>query len=170
LLKHLFSFTYLLGDDCDGYLHLNFKNQKIVGCAVGPDFKTPAAANESSYTVGPLTNLFARKDLTGGGVQGFKRGGNIAGGWWKLFHSQPLNTLIKQSLAHNPDLKAARAALSVSRENVLAQRGVYLPNIAAGFSGTRHKDLSAFLPPVPSSNAFMQRKYQRQSSCRFYSV
>jgi NodT family efflux transporter outer membrane factor (OMF) lipoprotein len=66
-----------------------------------------------------------------------------------LFHSPPLNELIELALTNNPDLKAAQAALSVARENVLAQRGVYFPSVAAGFSASRTKQ-SEMLAPTPN--------------------
>ena len=60
-----------------------------------------------------------------------------------MFHSKPLNELIELSLTNNPDLKAAQAALSVARENVLAQRGAYFPSVAGGFSASRQKQSEA---------------------------
>ncbi len=78
-------------------------------------------------------------NVAGGEAQRFAKGADIAGDWWTLFHSKPLNELIEQSLTNNPDLKAAQAALSVARENVLAQRGAYFPSVTAGFSASRQR-------------------------------
>ena len=88
-------------------------------------------------------------NVAGGEAQHFAKGGDIAGDWWTLFHSKPLNELIGQTLANNHDLKAARAALLVARENVQAQRGAYYPSVAAGFSASRTKQ-SEVLAPMPN--------------------
>src|SRR5271155_4300894 len=103
----------------------------IAGCSVGPDFKRPAAPAVADYTGHSLSTTVTSTNVVGGEAQRFANGGDIAGDWWTLFHSQPLNDLIELSLTNNPDLKAAQAALSVARENVLAQRGVFLPSVTA---------------------------------------
>ena len=102
----------------------------MAGCAVGPDFKRPAAPAVGDYTAHPLSDTVTSTNVAGGEAQRFAKGGDIAGDWWTLFHSKPLNELIELSLTNNPDLKAAQAALSVARENVLAQRGVYFPSVS----------------------------------------
>src|SRR3974390_2770351 len=98
----------------------------MAGCAVGPNFKKPAPPEVSDYTSSPLSTTPGTTNVIGGEPQRFLSGGDISGDWWTLFHSKPLNDLIELSLSNNPDLKAAQAALSVARENVLAQRGVFL--------------------------------------------
>src|SRR5262249_49611998 len=106
------------------------------GCAVGPDFKKPAAPTVTDYTATPLTATVSTERVAGGEAQRFAKGSDVTGDWWTLFHSQPLDQLIEQSLTNSPDLKAAQAALSVAREAVLAQRGAYYPNVSAGFSAS----------------------------------
>ena len=98
----------------------------LAGCAVGPDFKKPAPPPVSHYTSGELSGTVSA-EVAGGQAQRFAPGSDLAGDWWTLFHSPPLNELIEQSLTNNADLKAAQAALLVARENVLAQRGRLLP-------------------------------------------
>jgi len=99
----------------------------LAGCAVGPDFKKPAAPEVGAYTPAALTTTSGTTNVTGGEPQRFVSGGDIPGEWWTLFHSQPLSDLIELSLSNNPTLKAAQAALQVGRENVLAQKGSYYP-------------------------------------------
>ncbi|MDQ2971608.1 MAG: efflux transporter outer membrane subunit, partial [Pseudomonadota bacterium] len=96
----------------------------------------------------PLTATVST-DVAGGDAQRFAPGADISGDWWTLFHSKPLNALIDQALANNHDLKAAQAALSVARENTLAQRGAYYPNVSASFSASR-QSASELLAPVPN--------------------
>ena len=83
-----------------------------------------------------------------------------------MFHSKPLNELIEQSLTNNPDLKAAQAALSVARENVLAQRGAYYPSVTAGFSASRQRQ-SGQIAPTPNSNAFQYNLFTPQVSVSY---
>jgi NodT family efflux transporter outer membrane factor (OMF) lipoprotein len=125
----------------------------MTGCTVGPDFKKPAAPEVSCYTPTLLETTESVTNVPGGESQRFVEGEDIPGEWWKLFHSKPLNDLIERALTNSPDIKSAQAALAVARENFLAQRGVYYPSAAAGFSAGRHKS-SQEIAPVPNSNAF----------------
>jgi len=124
----------------------------VAGCAVGPNFKKPAAPEITSYAAQPAATTASTPGVAGGEAQRFSRGGDISADWWTLFHSAPLNELIEQSLTKNPDLEAAQAALSVAREGVLAQRGVYFPSVSADFSASRTQQ-SGSLAPTPANIA-----------------
>jgi len=124
-------------------------------CVVGPDFQRPLAPEVDRYTAHPPTATDTTANVAGGEAQHFAEGIDVQADWWTLFHSRPLNDLIEQSLAHNPDLKAAQAALAVARENTLAGRGAYYPSVAAGISASRQQDPPGALAPVPSTNAFL---------------
>jgi NodT family efflux transporter outer membrane factor (OMF) lipoprotein len=134
-------------------------------CAVGPNFKKPAPPDVSDYTKQPLATT-AAADLPGGEAQRFVKGSDISADWWILFHSMPLNELIDHSLANNPDLKAAQAALLVARENVLAQRGAYYPSVSANFSASRQRQ-SGQIAPTLSSNAFLFNLFTPQVSVSY---
>jgi NodT family efflux transporter outer membrane factor (OMF) lipoprotein len=138
----------------------------MTGCAVGPNFKRPAAPDVSDYTASPLPATVTATDVPGGEAQRFAQGREISADWWTLFHSAPLNQLIADSLANNHDLKAAQAALSVARENVLAQKGVYFPSAAASFDATRQRQ-SGQVAPVLSSNAFLYNLFTPQVSVSY---
>src|SRR5579859_8097674 len=88
----------------------------IAGCAVGPNFKRPAAPPVSGLTDHPLADTVATTNVSGGEAQHFAPGKDLAGDWWTLFHSRQLNELIELSLSNNPDLQAAQAALKVAHE------------------------------------------------------
>jgi len=139
----------------------------LAGCAVGPDFKKPAAPDVSDYTSHPLSSTASSANVVGGEAQRFNKGSDIPGDWWTLFHSRPLNALIEQSLASNHDLKAAQAALAVARENTLAGRGAYYPSVTAGFSASRQQDPPGALAPVPSNNAFLYNLFTPQVSVSY---
>ena len=126
----------------------------LAGCAVGPNFRRPAPPDVAAFTSPPASATAAVPEVAGGDAQRFTRGADISGEWWTLFHSPALNELIEQSLKNNHDLKAARAALLVTRENVLAQRGVYYPSVAASFAASRQRQ-SGQIAPTLNSNAFL---------------
>jgi NodT family efflux transporter outer membrane factor (OMF) lipoprotein len=137
------------------------------GCAVGPDFKKPAVPQVSNYTAKPLSTTVAASNVEGGEAQRFTSGADISGDWWTLFHSQPLNDLIAESLASNHDLKAAQAALTVARENTLARRGAYYPQLSGSFSASRNQDPQGALAPVPSTNASLYNLFTPQLSISY---
>lgn len=138
----------------------------IAGCAVGPDFKKPAAPAVSGYTATPLSTTEATSGVAGGEAQHFAVGGDVSSDWWALFHSPALNVLIEESLKNNADLKAAQAALTVAHENLLAQRGAYYPNLSADFSATRQSQ-SGTLSPTPNNNAFLYNLFTPQLSVSY---
>ena len=131
------------------------------GCAVGPDFKRPAAPDVEEYSAHPLSATAAAANVAGGEAQRFAKGQDISADWWTLYHSALLNELIDHSLANNHDLKAAQAALSVARENVLAQRGGYYPSVTGSFSATRQRQ-SGQIAPALNSNAFLYNLFTPQ--------
>jgi NodT family efflux transporter outer membrane factor (OMF) lipoprotein len=138
----------------------------LAGCAVGPDFKKPAAPAVSDYTAEPLSATSATPNVTGGEAQRFVKGSDIAADWWTLFHSAPLNALIDESLRNNPDLKAAQAALSVAMEHVRAQEGAYYPSVSAGASASRQKQ-SVLISPTPDANIFQYNLFTPQVSVSY---
>ena len=111
----------------------------VAGCAVGPDFHRPAAPTDSGYTPEPLRPQTASAKTRSGEAQHFEPERDIPGDWWTLFRSQPLNSLIEQSLHANPDLDAAQAALRQAQENVRAGQGALFPTIGAGFQAERQR-------------------------------
>jgi NodT family efflux transporter outer membrane factor (OMF) lipoprotein len=138
----------------------------LAGCAAGPNFRRPAAPEVSDYTAHPVLSTDAAPGVAGGEAQRFVKGADIPGDWWTLFHSRSLDALIEQALANNHDLKAARAALRVARETVLAQRGAYYPTVTGGFAAS-HQQQSNVLAPTPNSNAFEYSLFTPQVSVSY---
>jgi NodT family efflux transporter outer membrane factor (OMF) lipoprotein len=111
-----------------------------VRCAVGPDFKRPAAPDTQAYTTTALPKETASAAVVGGKAQRFIMGERIPDQWWSLFHSEALDRLIRLALADNPTTAAAQAALRQSRENLRAQFGAsMLPSIDANLSAGRER-------------------------------
>lgn len=107
----------------------------FAGCAVGPDFHAPAAPDVTGYTPEPLADIPAGKEQ----AQRLVVDRDIPGQWWTLFHSEPLNRLVRRAIDHNPDLQAARASLRQAQENLYAAGGAYLPAVDARGTATRQK-------------------------------
>jgi NodT family efflux transporter outer membrane factor (OMF) lipoprotein len=79
-------------------------------------------------------------------------GATPAANWWKLFQSQPLEELIRQSAVHNHTLAAAFATLAESQELVVAQSGARYPQVSVDAGAGRQKYGAQFAGPfsVPS--------------------
>lgn len=93
----------------------------LAACAVGPDYKAPATP---SAVAGP-----------------FVAGSNAAftpaeptGEWWRLYQDPVLDGLVADALAHNTDLRVARANLERVRASLRETRAARLPqtNVGAG--------------------------------------
>jgi NodT family efflux transporter outer membrane factor (OMF) lipoprotein len=138
----------------------------LAGCAVGPNFKRPAAPEVKDYVASPLVATTNAPDTVAGESQRFASGADIAADWWTLFHSAPLNELIDHSLTSNHDLKAAQAALKVARENTLAQRGAFFPSVSASFDATRQSQ-SQQISPALNANVFIYNLFTPQVSISY---
>lgn len=119
------------------------------GCAVGPDFKRPAAPPVTSYTAEPLA-MHPAPDVN---TQHFAEEMDIPAEWWSLFHSPALNRLVEQALKSNPTLTAAQASLRQAQENVYAAEGTLFPSVNANASAVRQQSNGAQFgrPGTPGS-------------------
>ena len=112
----------------------------LASCAVGPNFKAPAAPKTAGYVPpGDLKPQTATAPIAGGEAQRFVDGLDIPGQWWTLFKSTELNALIERALANSPTLEAAQAALRQANETAAAQRGAYYPSVSGTVSAQRQK-------------------------------
>ncbi|MGA9033967.1 MAG: efflux transporter outer membrane subunit [Sulfuricaulis sp.] len=125
----------------------------VVGCAVGPDFSEPEAPKTNSYTPTAMPEETASTPSRAGAVQRFMTGGEIPAQWWTLFHSEPLDRLIRQALADSPTLAAAQAKLRQAQENLRAEVGVVSPSVDVKLSAERQRFSFAAIgqPQVPST-------------------
>ena len=138
----------------------------LIGCTVGPDFVRPPAPDVTRYTQAPLAPTASAANVLAGESQRLVDGEDIPAGWWQLFNSPALNDLVERALRANPELKSAEAGLTVAHENLLAQRGAYLPSVSAGFAASRSKT-SAELAPTPSSGALLFNLFTPEVSVSF---
>ena len=118
-------------------------------CALGLSLALAAALGLSACNLGPDVDPSLPADagypaiaqnLNGASPPGSRQhlvaSLDIPGQWWTLFHSRALNALVETALQNNPDLAAAQAALLRARENALAERSGFFPQLNGGFNGT----------------------------------
>jgi NodT family efflux transporter outer membrane factor (OMF) lipoprotein len=120
----------------------------VTSCAVGPDFKRPAAPTVRQFTAAPLPAATSPVNTKDGEAQKFVSGADIPAAWWSLFHSQALDTLIAQALKSNPDLQSAQAALRVAKENVYAQEAAWFPTIGGNLAASRNLNSTVLSPTL----------------------
>jgi len=120
----------------------------IAGCAVGPDFKSPELAGKlDSYTEAPIAKQTVESEVKAGAAQKLVMAQDIPAQWWEIFHSEPLDALIRSALENSPNLASAQAALRRAQENYQALSGNTLfPNVSANFSPERDKSAAAVTP------------------------
>ena len=121
------------------------------GCAVGPNFHTPAPPSVSGYTREPLPATTGAADVAGD-AQTFVQNRDLPGQWWTLYQSPALNALVERALKANPDMKAAQAALRAARETYYAQRAALWPTVSAGYNIQRQQANGTLAPPLASNN------------------
>lgn len=115
----------------------------LAGCAVGPNFKVPAAPDVSGF--------LPASPKSGDGKQRFVEGADIPAQWWEVFHSQALTSLVQRAIAQNADVQAAQAALRASRENAASTRGLLYPQVAAALNPTAGQVAADVQSPLASN-------------------
>ena len=123
----------------------------MAGCAVGPNFKQPAAPTVQGYLPEPLPQQTESAPGQGGDAQHFVEGMDVPAQWWTVFQSPELNALIEQAFKNNPTVQGAQAALREANENYYAQRGSLLPAVDANYSFERQKNATGTLAPTLTS-------------------
>lgn len=110
----------------------------ISGCAVGPDFKTPAA---------PSTQTYTEKDEALSTSQHILLGQQIQAQWWTLFASPPLDETLQQAIKNNYEITTAKERLAAASEAVRAQQGSLLPQVSVGaLAGNQQYGVALFGP------------------------
>ncbi|NKF22775.1 efflux transporter outer membrane subunit [Solimonas marina] len=111
----------------------------MAGCAVGPDYKTPAPDQATTYTAGELAKKTVATPVAGGEAQTLEFGAEIPAQWWSLFGSDLISKRIDQAFAHSPTLASAQASLRQAQENVKAANGGYWPSFDLNGQASRQK-------------------------------
>jgi NodT family efflux transporter outer membrane factor (OMF) lipoprotein len=116
----------------------------MAGCAVGPNFHSPAPPATTQYTRGQQPQTTVDAPVPGGSPQTFVFDRDIPADWYSLFQSKPLDELVRRALQDSPNVQAAKAALRSAQATYLAERGALLLPQADGQLGvTRQKIVGA---------------------------
>jgi NodT family efflux transporter outer membrane factor (OMF) lipoprotein len=116
----------------------------LSACAAGPDFHSPAPPAATHYTRAPEPTGTVSAPGTSGTAQTFSTERDIPADWWTLFHSQPLDDLVRQALTDSPSVQAAQATLLTAVETWKAERGgLLLPKVDATGTAARQREPAA---------------------------
>lgn len=129
----------------------------LSGCAVGPNFQTPAAPVVQQYTAGTPVTATVASAGAGGIAQRFDPAMDIPAQWWTLFHSPQLDALVREALANSPLMAQAKATLRQASETLSGQTGATrYPQIDLQLGNTRQQiDTAALgIPNVPQAGPF----------------
>jgi NodT family efflux transporter outer membrane factor (OMF) lipoprotein len=108
----------------------------VAGCAaVGPNYRPPAPPASTSYA--------QAGDTANTGPMQTAVGETVVADWWTLFRSPQLDELIRQAIANNPTLAAARARLVAAHEAVGVDTGLAFVDANADYKRER-ANLNAF--------------------------
>ena len=111
------------------------------GCAVGPNYKRPAASVPDSYR-GLTPEEAAKAQPASIGDQK----------WWEVFQDEQLRSLIRAGLQQNYDVRIAASRILAAQAQLGVIRADQFPNVSggAGISDNRSAK-SQFLPPFEGS-------------------
>ena len=111
----------------------------LAGCAaVGPDYVEPVSPAPLSLTRDALP-------LT-------QQAGPVAADWWRVFGSPQLDAMVAEGLANSPTVAAANATLRAAQQNVVAQRGLFAPQVQAGYNVVRQNTGQSQQSPLNSGD------------------
>jgi NodT family efflux transporter outer membrane factor (OMF) lipoprotein len=119
-------------------------------CAVGPEFKPPAAPAGDRYTDTALPADTVSSSGPGGGAQHFAAGASIPSRWWTRFGSERIDTLVDTAFAGSPSIDEAQANLRQAQEQYNAVWAGLFPVIDGNASVTRQKVSGASYQGAPS--------------------
>lgn len=122
---------------------------------VGPNYHRQPAPLITKYNANPMPTKTVSTPGAGkaGAAQQFVYNEDIPEEWWKLFHSEAINSLITTGMSNSPTLGAAYASLRQAQENYNAQVGsTLLPTFDASGTGQRQLlNASGYGGAFPSS-------------------
>src|SRR6516162_10722149 len=100
----------------------------LAGCAVGPNYHRPLVSTPGQWTAS--------------NAQGTKPGVRVdLDQWWRSFRDAELDSLIQRAVTANYDLAQASARVSEARASLGTARSDYSPQIHAGASATRDRQI-----------------------------
>lgn len=112
----------------------------VVGCAVGPNYRTPEAA-----TVGAPATWHAK----------LPHAGNVSvlTQWWQRFDDPALTRLVETAEQNSPTVALAVGKVRAARATVQSSRAGFLPSLSGSGSVTRAKDQSTLAPGLTTTKS-----------------
>jgi len=98
----------------------------VAGCAVGPDFRRPAPPAVGGFVAPPVAE---ESGPPAPDTAQLASGEAVPATWWELFHYPALDDVLRQAIADNETLVAARATLAAAQEAETEARGAFWPQI-----------------------------------------
>lgn len=120
----------------------------LAGCAAGPDYARPPLDLPERYVAAPATA--PQTEVASVDLPRLATDLDVPAQWWQAFHSEALNALVARSLAGNPTLEAADAALRAAQENAAAEQAAFWPTVGVNYAPTRQRVADAVASPVAS--------------------
>jgi NodT family efflux transporter outer membrane factor (OMF) lipoprotein len=112
----------------------------VAGCVAGPNFVAPPAPNATHYTADALSSLAASDSTPDSALPPPQQ-------WWSLLNAPQLDSVIRQALAANRTLEAARSTLAEAQASSAAAESGRYPHVDLDASAGRQKYGAAFLGP-----------------------
>lgn len=112
----------------------------LAGCAAGPDFRLPTA-DVPTALVRTSSGIDVQAPLP------------VEAQWWRAYGSPRIDALVERAWARNATLDASKAALEQAQQLVLAQRGLFWPQVSAGYSGSRQNTGTLQSSPLASGQS-----------------
>ena len=110
----------------------------LAGCAVGPNYKRPATESPGGFRGdnAPTNVSFADQE------------------WWKVYQDETLQSLIREALTNNYDVRIAFTRVEQAQALAQQARSQFFPNLT--YSGAVSQGRNNFLgSPYPNNGATM---------------
>ena len=117
----------------------------LTGCAIGPRYETPTAANPDAFKEAPA----AAGWLPAAPADALDRGE-----WWKLFNDANLDELAARVQVSNQNIAAAVGNYAQAQALVREQRAALFPQVSVDGSGRRSGALRSSSSGTTPTNAF----------------
>lgn len=114
----------------------------LAGCAAGPDYAPPSINAPQKLTRSPVDTTLASSNSS-----------DISAQWWQAFGSPELNAMVQEALEKSPGIEAAQATLRAAHQNVVAQRGYFLPSVQLGYNPSRQNTGQSMSAPLNNGDS-----------------
>jgi NodT family efflux transporter outer membrane factor (OMF) lipoprotein len=164
----------------------------LAGCSFEPPLQIPPPPATQAYVPGKQTLKTASIEGVGnaGVEQDFQYGAKIEADWWRLYSSPQINGLVDSAVTHNPTIQSALAALDEAHQNLLANAGIFWPQVTlnggaerertsgAQFGGTGASEFSlytgqvsvSYIPDIFGLNAMVYQSSKAQEDAARYNL